>query len=154
MIVISYSGGKDSTAMLLLAIEMKLNFYAVYQDTGFENSLHYKYLDYIEEKTEIKIHRVKSIKYNGMIDMIEKKNAIPNRIARFCTDNLKTDAMKRFIKDHNDVNEIWVGVRQQESEARAKRYADLTFDDTFPPLNLSTVLKPRFWPHRMQVTYS
>lgn len=132
MILLSYSGGKDSTAMLLFARSLGVEFMAVYQDTGFEHPIHYKYLDYIQEKTGITIYRIKNEKYDGLIDMVEKKNEIPNRVARFCTEKLKTDAMKQMILSRSDVEEVWIGVRTEESEARAKRYAGFSYDDTFP----------------------
>lgn len=132
MILISYSGGKDSNAMLLYALEKGLDFIAVYQDTGFEHSLHYDYMDYVSKHTGVEIVRIKNDKYSGLIDMVEKKMMIPNRVTRFCTDNLKTDAVKQYILARGDITENWVGVRTQESAARASRYGGLTYDDTFP----------------------
>ncbi|MHB8372240.1 MAG: phosphoadenosine phosphosulfate reductase domain-containing protein [Thermoplasmataceae archaeon] len=58
--VVSVSGGKDSTATLLLALERKNNVKAVFADTGNEHPLTYDYLDYLREKLGIVIHVVKS----------------------------------------------------------------------------------------------
>ena len=44
MLVLSVSGGKDSTAMYLLALERGLDFRAVFADTGHEHELTYEYL--------------------------------------------------------------------------------------------------------------
>lgn len=58
--VISISGGKDSTAMLTLAIQRKVeNIVAVFADTGHEHPETYAYVDYLEQSLGIKIHRVK-----------------------------------------------------------------------------------------------
>ena len=58
--MISVSGGKDSTATLLLAIERETeNMHPVFADTGNEHELTYTYLDYLESRLDIKIQRVK-----------------------------------------------------------------------------------------------
>jgi len=58
--MVSVSGGKDSTATLLLALERGVkNIHCVFADTGNEHELTYEYLDYLESRLEIKIQRVK-----------------------------------------------------------------------------------------------
>lgn len=59
--VVSMSGGKDSTAMALLAIERGVeNPHLVFADTGHEHAQTYEYVDYLEQKLSIKIDRVKA----------------------------------------------------------------------------------------------
>lgn len=58
--IISVSGGKDSTATLLLGIEREAeNLQAVFADTGHEHPDVYEYLDYLEGRLGILIRRVK-----------------------------------------------------------------------------------------------
>lgn len=60
--VLSVSGGKDSTAMLLLAIEergMPPDFRAVFADTGNEHPITYDYVRYLSDETGINIEWVK-----------------------------------------------------------------------------------------------
>lgn len=59
--VVSVSGGKDSTATLLLAIDRGAeNLQAVFADTGHEHQAVYDYLEYLEQATGVKIRRVRA----------------------------------------------------------------------------------------------
>lgn len=60
--VISVSSGKDSTALLSLAIERcpTGSVYPIFCDTGNENKAVYDYLDYLERRFQIKIARLKA----------------------------------------------------------------------------------------------
>lgn len=57
--VLSVSGGKDSTALILHAIERGVGFRCVFADTGHEHPQTYEYLDYLEDRLGIVIQRVK-----------------------------------------------------------------------------------------------
>lgn len=59
--IISVSGGKDSTALLLLAIERQPdNMQAVFADVGNEHELTYDYVRYLEQATGVQIRWVKA----------------------------------------------------------------------------------------------
>jgi len=59
--VVSVSGGKDSTATLLVAMCMDVpNLQGAFADTGNEHDETYAYLDYLEQATGVKITRVKA----------------------------------------------------------------------------------------------
>ncbi len=60
--VVSVSGGKDSTATLLLALQRlpRERVRAIFCDTGNEHEAVYEYLDYLESELRIKIERLKA----------------------------------------------------------------------------------------------
>lgn len=59
MILVSVSGGKDSTASLLLALEQDVSVRAVFADTGNEHPATYDYVRYLSEKTGVCIDWLK-----------------------------------------------------------------------------------------------
>ena len=60
--VISVSGGKDSTATLLLAIHRfgRRNLEPIFCDTGNEHEAVYSYLGYLERELDVRIHRLRA----------------------------------------------------------------------------------------------
>lgn len=56
--LVGMSGGKDSLATTLHAIERDIDFTSFFTDTGNEHEITYEYLDYLETKLGIKIQRV------------------------------------------------------------------------------------------------
>ena len=59
--VVSMSGGKDSTAVAVLALltQPRETLQFVFADTGNEHELTYEYLGYLEQALDIEIHRLK-----------------------------------------------------------------------------------------------
>ena len=122
--IISFSGGKDSTALILWAKENLTEFDTVFCDTKWEHELTYQYITYINNTLlDGKLITVSSEKYDGFVDLSIKKKRVPSTMARFCTEELKLKPMQKFIKQFEDVH-IYLGIRRDESHARSKLSMD------------------------------
>ena len=139
-IIVSVSGGKDSTAMCLNLLEQgytKNQFRRVFANTGWEHSGTYDYLDELE-KTIGKIERVQAvievkeedqsflqeieseIGQSNMIRTILKNRMFPSGYAKFCTRTLKLNPLGDFFDSiEGDMVNV-VGIRKEESHARSK----------------------------------
>lgn len=122
--VVSFSGGKDSTALLLWAKEHLTDFIAVWMDTGWEHPITYAYVDYVDETVlGGNLVRLKSSDYDGFRDLALKKGRVPSVKARFCTQKLKLEPLREFFDSFRGSGRVirnYVGIRADESHARAK----------------------------------
>jgi len=137
--IISFSGGKDSTALILWAKENLKNFITVFCDTMWEHAITYAYIDFINKTLlDNKLVVVSSDKYGSFEDMCVKKKRVPSTKARFCTEELKLKPMKKYIGQFLPAVEIYVGIRADESFARRnlpeRAFADYYECDMVRPL--------------------
>lgn len=93
--VVSFSGGKDSTAMLLKMIEEKIDIDCVlFCDTGLEFPQMYEHIDKVERETGIHITREKQrIPLREKIKDIEKQL----RLETFCEDLTVCELVEKYI---------------------------------------------------------
>ena len=138
-VLLSFSGGKDSTACALILEENEIPFDLVFLDTGFE---HPAVLDYIKQEIEPRFGTVRVLKSErfpgGMIEAIERKGIFPSRRIRYCTDELKIKPWRKFLKSIDEPCVSVLGIRREESKARAGArrwgYDPKTDSDVFKPL--------------------
>ncbi len=117
---VAYSGGKDSTALLLHLRERGVHFQAVFCDTGWEHPLTLSYINMVNERLlGGHLITVRSVKHNGMLNLISTKKRVPSSQARFCTEELKVKPMIKWIADQVDEVTVYQGIRAQESASRA-----------------------------------
>lgn len=130
--IVSFSGGKDSTAMLLLMFENGYHIdEVVFLDTGMEFPEMYEHINKVEQYIGFPITRLKSDK-NFEYFMLEHKKtkkdgtieigySFPDFRNRWCTYNLKMQVMRHHLKPIRKKYNIieYHGIALDESE-RAK----------------------------------
>lgn len=121
-VVVSYSGGKDSQATLLWAVEKygASKITAIFCDTGWEHSTTYNHIISTTNHLNVELVVVKSKKYDGMIDLATKKKRFPSTQARFCTSELKSIPMIDWVLQQDEHLLIIQGIRKAESFKRSK----------------------------------
>lgn len=146
--VVPVSGGKDSQAVLSVAVEKHgaANVIALHNYTGIDHPLTMEHMEWMEGFYGVPIEHTVNPKYADMWDLIDKRNTIPGRNARFCTQELKIRAMNHWLDGRrNQLKDLVVlmGMRQQESRERAARYDDITPDDVFSLCDLNANQVPK-----------
>lgn len=105
-IELAYSGGKDSDVILQLAKEAGIPFRAIYKNTTIDpphTIVHAK-----EKGVEIRNPKI------SFFELVKKKG-LPSRHRRFCCE---------YLKEYKILDRIIIGVRRDESNARASRYSE------------------------------
>jgi 3'-phosphoadenosine 5'-phosphosulfate sulfotransferase (PAPS reductase)/FAD synthetase len=139
-IIVSVSGGKDSTAMCLNLLEQgytKNDFIRVFSDTGWEHKSTYEYLNELEKTigkiTRLKNHIEVKPEYEEIVEYFEKKigwespfirelinyQFFPKGFAKWCTRKLKIEVFQEYFDQLDDDYLNLVGIRKEESLRRA-----------------------------------
>lgn len=130
--VVSFSGGKDSTALYLWAIENlgRDGFTPIFSDTGWEHELTYQFV----RELPAKANGPEIVWLKPEMDFVElakKKGRFPSPTMRFCTQELKVKPSRTYLQqllmDGYDPI-LYTGVRRDESPARANTPEE-EFDD-------------------------
>lgn len=91
----------------------------IFCDTGREHPKTYKFINDFEANENIPIIRLKwNNQENPFTELLKKKNykIIPNRVKRFCTDELKIKTSKRYLRSIGIRKfENFIGFRADES---------------------------------------
>lgn len=148
MIVLApFSGGKDSQAALLWAIEKfgLKKIIATFCDVKWEAAVTYSHINYVFEKSKVAYRILSSKKYDGMVDLARKRGRFPSTTARFCTEELKIYPMVDFILTLNDHIIVVDGIRADESEKRSKMQPSCRyFKYYFEPYQTNTMIVENF----------
>lgn len=125
-----FSGGKDSTAMLLWMAEQGIEFTPVFCDTGWEHPLTYAYIEEINQTVlGGRLVVLRSEKYEGFADLAIKRKMVPGKMTRFCTQELKIFPSQKYIQSLDDDVTVYQGIRADESLARSKGGRSQWVDD-------------------------
>ena len=116
--VVGYSGGKDSLATAILCRDLGPTM-LLHADTGWEHPGHADYLHASAKALDLPLVIVRSDR-GGMADLVKHKRMFPSRTRRFCTTELKIKPIAAYLRAQDDEVVSVVGVRAEESAARAK----------------------------------
>jgi len=123
MNVLSFGGGVDSTALLVLTFQGKIELNAVvFADTGCELPETYNHVSFMEKlckQNNLQFHRVS--KGNLYEDNFQRK-IFPYRVSRSCTDKFKIRPMHKFAKQNWGTDIIWFLGFDYGERNRAKKY--------------------------------
>jgi len=142
-VIVSWSGGKDSQACLIYAVEKygANNVTAVFCDTGWEHDVTYRHVKFICEALGVKLVTVKSKVYDGFVDLAVKKKRMPSTTRRICTVELKIKPMIDYVLSQKGSLLIFQGIRADESEARSEMLKECRyFKYYFEPFQTNTMI--------------
>jgi 3'-phosphoadenosine 5'-phosphosulfate sulfotransferase (PAPS reductase)/FAD synthetase len=146
-VLVPVSGGKDSQACLKLALAnyRRTEILPLFCDTGFEHPLTYKHVSDMADYYGVQIAKVTA---GTVIDQSIQHRRFPGGGARHCTDNLKIQPTKKFLKLLAECQgsgfEVWYGMRADESPERAKRYMGKVCDELYAPHEVIPSKYPKY----------
>lgn len=115
--IFNFSGGKTSAYMT--ARYYSNGDRAIFCDTGREHPLTYKFIEDFMKYEGINVEKISAYgTEDDFREMIMRKNAIvlPNQTMRFCTELLKIDALKRYLRVQGIQSfESYIGFRADET---------------------------------------
>lgn len=128
-IIVPVSGGKDSQACVALAVDKfgVDRVEMIHQHTGFDHSVTYQHLQYMQDRYKVPLTATKSTRYKSVPDVMRGEKIIPTRWARACTKQLKLKPQFAWLAAHPHRGELlmWLGMRAAESIHRNKNYGGL-----------------------------
>lgn len=123
-LVINFSGGKDSSAMLALLCERypHLEKHVVFADTGWEHVDAIEWSKSIVERFGLPLHIVRNPN-KDFFSMVRHRGKFPSPNQRQCTSDLKRGPIQTWIRRNvsDPVVINCMGLRAEESPARAKK---------------------------------
>jgi len=123
-LVINFSGGKDSTAMLAYLCENypDIKKHVVYADTGFEHENAEVWCRELVARFGLELHVAKN-KNKNFLSMAETRGKFPGMQQRQCTSDLKRDPIATWIRQNvkDPVVINCMGIRSEESTGRSKQ---------------------------------
>jgi 3'-phosphoadenosine 5'-phosphosulfate sulfotransferase (PAPS reductase)/FAD synthetase len=129
--IVCFSGGKDSTALVLWAKENLSEFTTVFCDTGWEHPITYAYVEEINQQLlGGKLVTLKSEKYpGGFVQLCVDRKMVPGVKTRFCTQELKVFPLHKYFEKQDDEITSYQGIRADESASRANMEGTQWLDD-------------------------
>jgi 3'-phosphoadenosine 5'-phosphosulfate sulfotransferase (PAPS reductase)/FAD synthetase len=120
--IVCFSGGKDSTALILWAKENLEDFTPVICETEWEHPINDAYVEEINQTVlGGRLVRLRSKRYpKGFVQLVTERHMVPGAKSRFCTDELKVFPLHDYYAAQDDEVTSYQGVRADESAKRSK----------------------------------
>lgn len=130
--IVSFSGGKDSTAMLLKMIEKDMRIdEIVFCDTGMEFPCIYRHITKVQQTNRNITILKPDNDFEWFLSKYEKKNknskyghiaglGWPGFMFRWCTGNLKTKIFDKYIKNKDAV--VYLGIAVDEKKRLERKH--------------------------------
>lgn len=146
-ILVPVSGGKDSQAVLKLALQHYEadQVRGLFCDTKFEHPETYLHVERL--RTMYGDIRIDTVSGGSVIEKSEKYGRFPGGGARHCTDELKIRETRLYCKhlaEQQGGFEVWYGMRCGESAERAARYAGKVCDELYAPHEVLPSKYPKY----------
>lgn len=134
--IVSFSGGKDSTAMLLMMIEYGMQIDdIIFCDTGKEFPEMYEHIKQVEQYIHRPITVLKADKSFDyyMLEHIKTKGKNKGKpgygwatpMIRWCISFLKRDVMNKYLKSLKDDYIMYIGIAYDEPKRHDKRASNV-----------------------------
>lgn len=174
LVIITYSGGKDSSTTLQLFLNYKIqnpnckaNLTVVSADTLIENPLLIEHVYKVKERVEslnlgIDFHIVTpDLDDTFFVCVFGKSYQLPSVLNRWCVSRLKTNAADLFLKNlemfpTNQSTLLVLGTRSSESTNRAKSVAKHFGNEFYgdhPMEHITTCSPIKHWTAKDVITY-
>jgi len=95
---LSYGGGVNSTAMLVLLHDEGIHFESIYVDHGCDWPETREYIQMITEKYPITILKPNVEGYDNLYSYSDHYKMIPSRMKRWCTDKFKVRVINQYVE--------------------------------------------------------
>lgn len=127
--ILSYGAGVNSTAILVLALQGKIEMpdWIIFSDTGAEWPETYRYMNHLESKEKrIRITYITGgNKKKTLIDFCREKGIIPSALNRWCSDEWKIIPVERLSRaigqESGEDHIMWIGIDAGESHRAGRR---------------------------------
>lgn len=127
---VAFSGGKDSTVALHLALQVEPNVPVVFFDSGLEFPETYRYLEQLQDQLRLQLHWLPA--QHTTLELLIASGAWDHTAPRQPTPDLHqvliTEPAARAHRSHGP-GELW-GLRAEESRGRAALYANALRTET------------------------
>lgn len=125
---INFSGGKDSSCLILLAKEANIYTELIYMKSGLELPGCVEFVQEQANKFGLKLHITDPVRdyYGDFPTVVRKYGYFPSRGYTYCSSRLKLRPSRVYLRNLYGFKHVYRvnGVRKSESPRRAKMYAD------------------------------